>query len=533
MTPPQTLTPLWTPVRSIESVLENRWARLLVPSLSDLFFLAIMGWLFVSGSGGWQGLLADGDAGWHIRTGEYILDHHAVPRRDLYSFSKPDAPWYAWEWGSDVIAASLHRLAGLKGVVLAAGVIIAAFATSLVRRMVWRGVHLFVALVIAFLGVGASSIHFLARPHLYTLLLLSLSVWILEADRKETGRRIWWLVPLTVVWTNLHGGFLVLVAVLGLTAAGAAVEACMGVEDWSKALRYAAVTGACAFASLLNPYGWGLHRHVIEYLRSDWIRTVVQEFQSPSFRDENMMQFEGLMLAGLIAAGALFRRRRVVEGLWIVFFAHLALSSARHVPVFVTVAAPVIAAELALCWSGWTSRASKSSLAGIVNQMAADSARGFGRSSAWPAAVVVVLALLGRPVRWPDDFPGQMFPTKMVHAHAAEILAARVLTTDQWADYLIYTDPRQKVFIDGRSDFYGPEIGNQYISLINGSWDWETVLNKFGFNLALLPVESAISQLLKRHPEWQVAEDDGKHILLVRRETPVLPTGKIRQEPRF
>src|SRR5580692_1161562 len=64
--------------QSIESVLTNRWARILIPSLSDLFFLAILVWLFLSGgSAGWQGLLADADVGWHIRTGEYILDHHA------------------------------------------------------------------------------------------------------------------------------------------------------------------------------------------------------------------------------------------------------------------------------------------------------------------------------------------------------------------------------------------------------------------------------------------------------------------------
>ena len=79
MTPPQTLRPpsVVHPCRSIESVLESRWARLLIPSLADLFFLAILVWLFMSSGGaGWSGLLADADVGWHIRTGEYILDHH-------------------------------------------------------------------------------------------------------------------------------------------------------------------------------------------------------------------------------------------------------------------------------------------------------------------------------------------------------------------------------------------------------------------------------------------------------------------------
>lgn len=507
--------------RSIESVLTKRWARLLIPSLSDLFFIAILGWVFMSSKSGWQGLLVDGDVGWHIRTGEWVLDHHAVPHFDLYSFSKPGAAWYAWEWLTDVIDASLFRISGLKGIVLLAGVVIATFATTLLRRMVWRGTHLFVAIVIALMAVGSASIHFLARPHIFTMLLLSVSVWMIESDRKSPSNRIWLLVPLTIVWTNLHGGFLSLIAVLGLTGAGMAVEGWLsrgsirGAFDGAK--RYAILTAACAAASLVNPYGYGLHVHVGEYLRSDWIRSVIQEFQSPSFRNENMLQFEALMLVGLIIAGLMLKRRRIVEPLWIVFFAHMSLGSVRHVPVFVTVVAPILAAEIAEWWKTWTVDAGKGSLAKIVNSMAADSLAGFRRSSAWPALLVVALILINKPIPWPTDFPSEIFPVEMAHAHQAEIVNSKLMTTDQWADFLIFTNPAQKVFVDGRSDFYGPEVGNQYIHLMNGQWDWQQIMTKYGFTIALLPVESALSQLLKLSPEWRIVADDGKRILLVHR----------------
>ncbi|MGD1091649.1 MAG: hypothetical protein ABSB35_06600 [Bryobacteraceae bacterium] len=532
MTSPQTLTAIPPPARSIESVLTNRWARIFVPSLSDLFFLAILIWVFMSSSSGWQGLLVDGDVGWHIRSGEYILDHHAVPHHDLYSFSKPNAPWYAWEWLTDVIDASLHRISGLKGIVLLAGVVIALFATTLLRRMVWRGVNLFIAMIVALLGVGAASMHFLARPHIFTLLLLSVSVWMLEADRRSPSRRIWWLVPLTIVWTNLHGGFLALIAVLGLAAVGTAAEAWAGRATRAAAVRYFALTFICAASSLVNPYGYGLHVHVVEYLRSDWIRNVIQEFQSPSFRTENMMQFEALLFIGLVVAGSLARRWRIVETLWIVYFAYMSLSSVRHVPVFVAVTTPVIAAELSGWWELWTRSLSKKSLIGILNQMAGDSMAGFRRSSSLPFLAVGVLVFLGHPIPWPKDFPAEMFPVKLVHEHAAEILNSRILTTDQWADYLIYTNPRQKVFVDGRSDFYGPEVGNEYIRITNGQWDWEQLMAKYDFNLALMPIDTAISQLLKRSPAWRVIEDDGKHILLVRIPPSVPPTGNTSTEPR-
>ena len=532
MTPPQTLTAIRPSIPRMETILARRWARVLVPSLSDLFFLAVLVVLFMSsGAAGWQGLLSDADVGWHIRTGEYILDHHAVPHVDLYSFSKPNAPWYAWEWLTDVLDGSLHRIAGLKGIVLLAAVLIGLFALTLVRRMVARDAHLFVALIVALLGVGACSIHFLARPHLMTLLLLSISVWAIEEDRKrrtsENSRRIWWLVPLAVVWTNLHGGFLSLIAVLGLATVGSAIEALFGNEfDSSRtirdAVRYGKLTLACAAASLVNPYGWNLHKHVVEYLRSDWIRNVIQEFQSPVFRSENMLQFEALMLIGLIVAGAQFRRWKIVEGLWIVFWAHMALGSVRHAPIFVTVTAPFIASQLSDWWNAWTARVKKSSLPGILNLMAADAIKGFRRTSVWPAVAVAALVLIGPPltsstaIKWPQDFPDFVFPVKIVRAHSDLILRSRVLTTDQWADYLIYVNPAQKVFVDGRSDFYGPEVGNDYLRLTAGAWDWRLLMDKYRFNLALLPVDSALSQILKLAPDWRVLEDDGKRILLVR-----------------
>jgi hypothetical protein len=141
---------------------------------------------------------------------------------------------------------------------------------------------------------------------------------------------------------------------------------------------------------------------------------------------------------------------------------------------------------------------------------------------------VTILVLLGSPIPWPHDFPELLFPTKLVHAHAAQILNSRVLTTDQWADYLIYTNPQQKVFADGRSDFYGPEIGNAYLGLRGGQADWQQVMDRYGFNLALLPSDDAIVQLLKQSPNWKVADIDDKRILLVRDSSPVPLTGNIR-----
>jgi hypothetical protein len=333
---------------------------------------------------------------------------------------------------------------------------------------------------------------------------------------------------MALLWTNLHGGFLILVMALGLAAVGAAAEGLWAradgqAFDWKPARVYASLAAACTAASLVNPYGWGLHKHVVEYLRSDWIRNNVQEFQSPNFRGESMMQFEALLFIALIAAGVLIRKRRLVEGLWILAFSYLALSGARHIPVFVAALSPLIACEMSSWWRAWTQGKSHKSIPGILEALAKDLTPGFRRISLLPFVVVLLLVLVDKPVQWPHDFPSELFPTKMVHDHEAQIRASRVMTSDQWGDYLIYLNPNQKVFMDGRSDFYGPEIGNQLLHVMNGAPEWEQVLDQYHFDLALLPVDCALSQMLKKHPRWKVVEDDGKHIVLELRGSKVLP----------
>src|SRR5690348_15733661 len=88
-----------------------------LPSFTDFAFLMPLVFLF-GRMGGVRTLLGDCDTGWHIRTGQWILAHRSVPAQDMFSFSKPGAPWFAWEWLSDVVLAGLNSVGGLKAVAL-------------------------------------------------------------------------------------------------------------------------------------------------------------------------------------------------------------------------------------------------------------------------------------------------------------------------------------------------------------------------------------------------------------------------------
>ena len=462
----------------------------------------------------------DADTGWHIRTGEHILATASVPRTDLFSFTKSGEPWFAWEWGADVIYALLHQLWGLKGVVILGAIQIGLFAILLLRFMLWRGANMLLALGVLLTCFGAATLHYLARPHLFTLLFVPISLWMLEADQRKSSARLWWLVPLTLVWTNLHGGFLAWIACLGLAVVGTAVECLLMPpegRDWRPVWRYSLLGVTCGLATLVNPYGYQLHMHIVEYLRSDWIRNLIQEFQSPSFRTENMLQFELILLLGLMAAGSALANRRVTEALWILFWAHQSLASVRHATVFVAVAGPVVAVEATRWWNRFQTGAPKASVRKILDNLARDMSGNFGWTSVWPLIVIAALAMQEERVRWPKDFPEAMIPVRMVEKHQHLLVGRRVLTTDQWGDYLIYKfHPRTKVFFDGRSDFYGQKLGDDYVQVSHGHHEWRKILDRHQFEAALVPLEWPLASLLKLDPKWRLVDDDGKSLIFER-----------------
>ncbi len=194
------------PRARLENARLGIWQRWLQPSLFDILLIAVPFWFFSLADGGLGLLLADGDTGWHIRTGEWILQRGSFVYRDLFSFTKPGEPWFAWEWLADVCFALLHQAGGLQAVALfgmTAGVV---FCGVVFRHMLWQGANLWIALPLAFVSFGAATLHLLARPHMFTMVLLPAAAWWIEADRRRPGRSIWLLIPLAALWANLHGG---------------------------------------------------------------------------------------------------------------------------------------------------------------------------------------------------------------------------------------------------------------------------------------------------------------------------------------
>src|SRR5260370_1982150 len=156
----------------------NLLRRWLVPSLPDVFFGALLIATFCHPQG-LGSLLSDGDTGWHIRAGELILQTGRVPVTDPFSFSRPQQPWFAWEWLADLVFTQTWRWRGLAGVAALAGVLLALGATATLARILRRRRGLWVRLAPAMAAVSASSIRPPAPPPPLSLPLFSLAPLVL------------------------------------------------------------------------------------------------------------------------------------------------------------------------------------------------------------------------------------------------------------------------------------------------------------------------------------------------------------------
>ena len=117
-----------------------------------------------------------------------------------------------------------------------------------------------------------------------------------------------------------------------------------------------------------------------------------------------------------------------------------------------------------------------------------------------------------------SDFPDRRFPVAAVSRHPDCLAGARVLTSDQWGDYLIFRFyPRQRVFFDGRSDFYGPALGADYQTLLGAARGWSEVLARYRFETALLPLDWPLARVLELDPQWQLVDRDPVAELFLRR----------------
>jgi hypothetical protein len=498
-----------------------RFLPRLLPSIGDFAWLLPIMFLFVRMNGA-RTLLGDGDTGWHIRTGEWILAHGGVPRQDIFSFTRPDQTWYAWEWLSDVLMGWLHQVGGMQAVLLGAIAVVCLTFALLYRLVRGKCGSALIAFVLTAIAAAGSSIHWLARPHLFTLLFLVIFYSILEDGRMV----LLFILPVaSVIWTNLHGGFLSGILLICAYAGGeliAALTACLSEDRHAatgRSWRYGLAAVGCFAASFINPYGWCLHAHLLRFLTNPAYFQNIAEFASISFRHPLAPFFELMLLLGAATAFWSVMRRRFVSFLLLAGYAHLALLSIRNIPLFMIIAAPAVGLAL----TEWLRHLQEETAGSPFHRVfrALDSlSRRLSAADAgphWHLAVPAAILVLGATMyghapspRFQAEYDSGLYP---VGALAVLRNSDRIFTSDTWGGYLIYRRYPAKVFVDGRSDFYGPAFEAEYADVLGVRYNWESTLARHDVDTILLAVDAPLSGALKSSRKWRVVYDDGVAIV--------------------
>lgn len=494
----------------------NRWLISLFPSLTDFAFIwpALLLFVMLPGS---SVLLSDGDTGWHIRTGEWIWQHKAVPTTDLFSFTKPHELWFAWEWGWDLLFAGIHHFWGLGGVAFVSVVILCAVSAllfRLIRRYCDRDV---LALAFTALAMGGSSIHWLARPHLISWLFVLIFAHVLLSAEKGNIRALFWLPALTLLWVNLHGAFFIGILMLLTSAAGEIIGALLsagpfGKKAWVKSRPYLDCALACSIVTVVNPYTWKLHWHVFHYIRDSRLLDKISEFQSISFHGTRPLPFECMLVLGVGAAFWCAGRRRFSAALSILLWAHWSLMCARNIPIFLLVSAPFSACmtrEVLIRVNAiWQFQQADSG--------AANSSRNFQIFNplsrlhviSFTAVMIIALNFMWEKPGFEAQFDPKSFPVEALPLIKSAKFS-RLFTTDQWADYLIYhLYPAQRTYMDGRSDYFGADFAERYANIINARYDWEKNLRADGVDAVVLPPNIPVVSVLKESKNWKLLLDN-------------------------
>ena len=492
----------------------RRW----VPSLGDLLFAGILAQMLLNGTK----LMNDGDTGWHLATGLRILDTGKIPTADPYSYTMPGTPWVAHEWLAEVLYGLVFRAMGWGGLAWLTAMTVGLAVLGVYRMSLSRGATVFPALLVAGLTTAMTMMHWLARPHVFTMAFAVAWLWLLDRARRGTGG--WWpLLPVMLVWANLHGGFLLGLVLLGMSTVTDVALAAFGDADARRRVGPGVATSlGAALAASVNPHGVWILWFPFHLVNRQWLMENVDEWQSPNFRVEHLLE-----LWLLFAAAVLVQSRRplsLFEAAVALFNVHAALFAIRSQPLLGLLCAPMLAERTGeALYASTAAVASFSGLARVRERVAELSAEltEDERNSPGLWSLLAAVGALGLAATGVIDVrqDAGRFPVDAVAWAKQQDLPGKPFHTDVWGGYLIATAwPRYPVFVDGRCDMYDEPFMKEYTEVLRNGPGAEGILDKYDADWVLFPHDAALVRTLEATPRWRKVYTDPVADILVRTE---------------
>lgn len=446
--------------------------------------------------------IADPDVYWHIRTADWILQHHSLPHTD--PFSLPQSPWIAYSWLFDLIchrAFKLWNMGGLLALTVAFTLLVSIATYSLVRRFQPDFIK---AGLVSVLSLVAMAQLYTPRPWIFSIILFAIQLQLLFATRQDgQWRRLLWLPPLYLIVGNIHVQFIYSLLILGLAAAISTlrVTAPRFVRDHQAPARPLwIVFVACALAPLLNPYGWGVYGVIARYATGTVELQYITEMQAMSFREISHFVALGIVLFAAYTLG----KRRVSDPfilLLFVFSCYLGFRSIRDVWLAVLTSAAIIATH---------------SESIVTKPFRASRLQIF--TAVLGAAAFV--AIVPRPAEVRSPLERQLaavYPVDAVRFVRESHLTGPMFNFPDWGGFLINYLPEVPVQTDGRTNVHTGARLQRSLHTWNALPGWQSDPELARANLVIGSPQIPLTQLLTTDPQFKLVYHDEVAYVFVRR----------------
>jgi hypothetical protein len=488
-----------------------------LPTFGFFLFLSIELWMFAGPSH----IFEDPGVGRHLRTAEAIVETGQVPRIDPLSFTKAGQPWIDYEWGFEATIGELYRAGGLALACAFCYALFAATVLGIYRTLLQAGFSLSVVLITTCIAFLTVQIHFSARPVLFTYLFLAL---VVEVWRRQPlpRKRDWVILPLVfAAWANLHAGWLAGLVFLAISLFGRLLDRIFKRVDGEDAplIPWLGLTLLCALATWLNPWGWELHRHLVQVSTTLKSISLLVEDLPPDFGTPSMSAIAVLFVLAVVFLARLSKRAPVWRwemALPILFFLYEGLKAQRHVILLVEVAAVPVARDLEVILHGTWLPFLRERLKDFQDRQR------LAGGDAWLsllAALVLTALFLRTPIAHDIQVGNNLTPKLLAFLQDHPDRFHRPLTTTWNAGPLLWNlRPNFRVSIDDRFDFYGDDTVYSFVNMMNGSdAGWQEKLNKGNYDSLIIDPYLQLNQLLKFLPEWKEVYRD-KDVVVYWRE---------------
>ncbi len=449
----------------------------------------------------------DTDLWWHLFVGKTILQGHGVPSHDFLSYTVPGHGWVDHEWLAEAGMYALYRLGGFPLLLFVFGLFTTLAYALVYALMRSRSVGPVLALVLTFAAASASFGSWGPRVQVLTLAFAALFALILDGYRHSGNRwALFSLVGLMLLWSNLHGGFVVGLLLIAAYMVGSILDHLVSRWSIQTALRVErplmATLAGCFLVTLVNPNTYRQLLYPLKFVAPNTFTNAIQESLAPNFHLVQMLPFE-LLLIGLVVSAFLARRRvSWIDVIMVVLFTHLALQQTRNVALWCIVVVPILAvyAQDAL-----------RPLMGAFEDLNRPLASRVVQLSNWVILALVGVLLVGLSSRYLSPravhaAEAGSYPLAAVRYLDHHPLQGRGFESYSYGGLVIWNFyPRYPVFIDSRADtVYDDSTLTKYLTLYDAKPGWRRLLAAYRVDWVMVEPGAPLIQILRSSPHWHV-----------------------------